>query len=181
MSEFDPVFYDETTDVGRLNQLFDELTEKRFISVNVFVGAVRAALDLHGITLPHLDVEGADGYDSAGATVEDGKFVQAGITDGANVNMYAPPVDGEWIFNIKNGSDETADSDVYLYMIADRDDEGVFECYVQLVNGDEVDDLTGTENLDNDYPELVGDIAGETEWLAQQRHVKDIDEAPPGA
>lgn len=173
------LFHDETTDVARLNKLLDELTEKRFIGVNVFVAAVRGALDLHGMTLPMLDVEGA----GPGATVMDGKFVQAGVTDGANVNMYAPPVDGTFIFNIKDARDVEADSDVYLYMIAEREDDGVFACYAQLVNSEELEELLSTDPLDHEFPELVGDIAGETEWLKQQRHLnggaRDVDEAPP--
>jgi hypothetical protein len=177
------IFHDETTDVFRLNQLLDDLTEKRFITVNVFVAAVRGALDLHGITLPMLDVEGAHGYDKTGASVEDGKFVQAGITDGSNVDMYAPPVDGEFIFNVKDIHDTDGPSDIYLYMLAEREEDGVYACYAQLVNGDELEELMSSDPLDDEFPELVGDIAGETDWLKQQRHLnggaRDVDEAPP--
>jgi len=176
------IFHDETTDVARLNTLLDDLTEKRFITVNVFVAAVRGALDLHGITLPMLDVEGFPAT-GPGPTAMDGKFVQAGVTDGANVNMYAPPVDGEFIFNVKCSHDVDGPSDIYLYMIAEREEDGVFACYAQLVNGDELEELVSSDPLDKEFPELVGDLAGETEWLAQQRHLnggaRDVDEAPP--
>ncbi len=154
------IFYDEATDVYRLNQLLDDLTDKRFISVNVFIDAVRAAMGLHGITLPMLDPEHADKTGS---------------------DMYAPMTDGLWIFNVLNSADLNAESDVYLYMIADQDDDGVWECYAQLVNGKELEELLSTDPLDYEFPELVGDVAGETEWLAQQRHIgnHDVDEAPP--
>jgi hypothetical protein len=170
------IFHDETTDIYRLNQLLDDLTEKRFVSPVVFVAAVRGACDLHGITLPHLEIEGVDGV-----TVEDGKFIQAGIECPINPEMYAPPSDGEFIFNVKDQHDMDSESDVYLYMIADRDDDGVWECYAQLVNGGELEELLSTDPLDDEFPELVGDIAGETEWLKQQRHLgtSDVDETPP--
>lgn len=183
----DITFFNEDTDVARMNVLLEELCSKRFIAVNVFTAAVRAVAELHGILLPLLDVEGADGQDQAGPTVADGKFVQAGITDAANVNMYAPPFEGTWVFNVISGAALDAPSDIYLYMIAEREDDGIYGCYAQLVDGDELQDLLSTDNLDDEFPELVGDVAGETPWDEQQRHVgnstgnnwDEVDVGPP--
>lgn len=163
---------DEATDVDRLNELLDAITAKRFISPVIFVQAVRSACALHGIALPLLDIEGTNG-----PTVEDGKFVLARISSPQALDMYAAPTEGEYIFHCEDGNGNITDT--YLYMVVDRDDEGLYDAYAQLVSEDELHDVLNVD--EKDYPELVGDISGETKYLAQTRRSRGdmVDETPP--
>lgn len=169
-----PEFYDEATDVDRLNLLLDAITAKRFVSPIIFAQAVRGACDLHGITLPLLDIEGGNG-----PSVEDGKFVLAGISDPKNPNMYAPPDECEHTFHVEDGDGDI--SDIYLYVVCDKDlESGYYECYAQLVNEEELHDVLNMD--EKDFPE-VDDT--ESNYLKQTRHARSgiagdvLDDMPP--
>jgi hypothetical protein len=137
------------------------------------VGVIRAALDLAGITLPKLEVEGGPDSNS----VEDGKFILHGVQK--DPEMYAPPTEGEWLWKIKDadGPDGDYDDNLHLYIVINRDDENLIECYAQILQGDdEVSMITNMDDItDKEYQELVGNVAGETPYIAQQRHVGNSD------
>ena len=142
-----------------LNGLLDAITEKRFASPTVFIQAVRAVCELHGINLPILEIEGEDG-----PTAQDGKFVLARVSNPLNPDMYAAPDEGEYIFNVEG-------TEFYLYIVVDHDDDDAYDCYAQVVSEDELSDVMDAE-LD-DFPELVGDKNGETEYEKHVRHAEN--------
>lgn len=161
-----------STEVDRLNGLLDAITAKRFISPVIFVQAVRGACGLYGIPLPILDIEGKDG-----ATSDESKGILFGIADPSAPAMYAAPVEGEYVFHCEDGNGDITEH--YLYLVVDRDDEGLYECYAQLVEEDELQSLLNIN--EKEYLELVGDVSGETEYLAQTRHSRGdmVDGTPP--
>lgn len=179
-----PEIYDCVTDIDRLNAILDKLTAKRFANAGLVIKAVRAALDLHGMTLPHLDVEGEQG-----PTAQDGPYIQANIATAAGnpLDMNSPrgstPVEAEYLFKIidadgpdnqaKGGNDKDNDDDLYLYIVIDLDEENLIDAYAQVVHEDEVDDLTDYNLGARLFPELVGDISGETKYEKQVRHTRD--------
>lgn len=167
-----PTSYDDVEDLKRFNMLLDAITAKRFLSPTIFAQAVRGACDLHGIVLPLLDIEGGNG-----ATVEDGKFILARVSDPTNPDMYAPPFECEHIFNVLSHDGEVAD--LHLYIVCDRDEKGLYDCYAQVVDHDDLQDLLNVD--EKDFPELVGGISGETEYLQQTRHSRGdvVDDTPP--
>jgi len=147
-TETDPVFYDEAADIGRLNIMLDELTERRFASPIVFAGTIRQALELFSITLPILPIEG---------------------TDPPSVDGVDPiPNDGEYVFQLADAQGDT-NNDVYLYVVCDKDDDGFYTGYAQVVNGDDLSELMDQDLLDREFPELVGDDNGETDYIKQVR------------
>ena len=172
MSEnIDLELFNDASDIGRLNDLLDKLTEKRFTSASLASSTVRAALDLYGIRLPILDI---DGYSRD--TMFEGRAVQLGATT-ANCEISAPPVEGEYLFNIsgKEADDEIdEDNDIYLYFVVSLDDF-LYDAYAQIVTKEEADSVMGHEFDEKDFPEVVGDIAGETTWDKMQRHNGNYD------
>lgn len=163
-----PTYYDEATDVTRLNELLDAITAKRFVSPVIFVQAVRGACDLHGITLPLLDIEGTNG-----ATPEEGKFILARITNPSAPDMYAAPTEGEYVFHCEDGDGDI--TEIYLYLVCDRDEKGYYECYAQLVNEDELHDVLNMD--ERDFPE----VPEENEYANQVRRSRGepVDDTPP--
>jgi hypothetical protein len=133
-----PTSYNPVADLERFNVLLDAITEKRFLSPTVFSQAVRGACDLIGVTFPLLE------------------FEENGV----------PPEEGEWIFNIEDSDGNVTDT--YIYIIIDRDEEGLYECYAQIVSDDELQDLLNMD--EREFPGLVGDVSGETDYLKQTRH-----------
>jgi hypothetical protein len=173
MTEFvnsQPEFYDETTDVHRLNTLLDDITAKRFVAPILFVQAVRGALDLHGITLPHIDIEGKNGM-----TPEEGPAILAGVTNPLAPDMYAAPFDGEYIFHVEDAHGDI--SDIYLYMVCDKDFEGLFECYAQLVNEDELSEVMEIAD-DREYPEIPDETPAQV-IARKTKGERGLDDGPP--
>lgn len=164
-----PTIHSEGHGVERVNELLDKLTSKRFVTSELAVRTIRAALDLTGITLPHLEVEG-----TTGSTTMDGHAAQLGVTSKTDPDMTAPPTEGEWFFKIKDsdGPDGDFDDDLYLYIVLNRDEEGYIECYAQILLEDELDEVGNMDNISvKDYTDLVGDVSGEDTWLKSQRHI----------
>ncbi len=167
-----PTLYNDAADIGRLNGLLDQITSKRFSDPAVAAQAIRAALDLHGITLPRMPVEGSP------PTTADGHAAQLGVVDRANPDMYKAPREGEWSWKIKdaNGPDGDSDDDLHLYIVMNVADEngfeGLIEVYAQVLDSEELEEVENMDDVtDKDYEALVGDIAGETDYLEKQRHI----------
>lgn len=167
----EPTYYDEATDVTRLNELLDAITAKRFVSSVIFVQSVRAACDLHGITLPILDIEGSNG-----PTVAEAPGILYRADSPTAPQMYAAPTEGEYVFHCEDGDGDI--SEIYLYMVADKDDEGLYECYAQLVNEDELHTVLNME-LDRDYPEVEKETFLDMTRHARGDAVQDQDDTPP--
>lgn len=166
-----PEFYDEATDVNRLNLLFDAITAKRFVSPVIFAHAVRGACDLHGITFPLLDIEGTNG-----PTVADGKFVLTRVSDPKNPDMYAAPDECEHVFHVEDGDGDI--SDIYLYIVCDKDEIGFYECYAQLVNEEELHTVLNME-FDRDFPEAEKETFLDLTRHARGDTITDQDDTPP--
>jgi hypothetical protein len=172
----DPTIYSEGLTVERINDLLDKLTAKRFANASVAAQTIRAALDLAGITLPVLEVEGGTGG-YFGPTSADGPAILAGISSMTNPTMYQPPSEGEWLFKIKDsdGPDDDFDDTLNLYIVMNIDDENLIECYAQILTDDEVPIIANMDNItDKEYAELVGDRAGETDYDKQIRHTIQV-------
>ena len=167
-----PTIYNDAADIDRLNDILDKITSKRFSDAAVAAQAIRAALDMAGITFPRLPVEAAP------ATTADGHAAQLGLTDRSTPRVKNPPREGEWTWKIKDadGPDDDADDDLHLYVVmnvADEDGfEGLIEVYAQVLTSDELEVIQNMDDVtDKDYEDLVGDIAGETDYLEKQRHI----------
>jgi hypothetical protein len=164
----EPEFYNEATDVSRLNGLLDAITAKKFVSPVIFCQAVRGACDLHGITLPLLDIEGTNG-----ATSDESKGILYGVSSPDAPAMYAAPVEGEYVFHVEDADGDI--SDIYLYMVCDQDEKGYFECYAQLVDEDE---LQSVLNMDErDLPEVPDDNK-QADQVRRSRG-EPVDDTPP--
>jgi hypothetical protein len=181
----EPTIYNDGMTVERLNALLDTITIKRFLSAALAAQTIRAALDLHGITLPILEVEGGQGG-YYGPTSADSKFILHGVHSGTNPEMYAPPTEGEWTFKIvdADGPDGDFDDNLTLYIVMDQDEDNLIECYAQVVDDAELDDLINMDDklTDFDYQTQVGgsiddqdrpdsDRSGESKYQKQIRHV----------
>jgi hypothetical protein len=172
-AERDPIIYSNGDQVDRVNDLLDQLTAKRFACAAVCAQILRTSLELAGIQLPLLEVE-IPYEGSGGGSVADGKFILHGVETGSDPAMYAPPTEGEWLFKIvdSDGPDDDYDDYLHLYIVMDLDEQNLIECYAQILSDDEVGDVMNMDNVSaKDYEELVGDVAGETDWLKQQRHI----------
>jgi len=169
-----PTIYSEGMTVERINEILDRITAKRFISAPVAVQAIRAAMDLAGITLPVLEVEGGVGG-NFGATVADGPSILRGTSSMSNPTAYQPPSEGEWVFKIQDADGPDYDFDDYLnlYIVMDLDDQNLIECYAQILTDDELDSVLNMDSdpAAKDYPELTGDVAGETDYIKRIRHI----------
>jgi hypothetical protein len=197
--QLSPTVLVSDNDVGRLNQLFDMLTAKQFISPTVFTQAIRQALNLHGINLPLLEIEGTGGVptivpardtDGDDDGDEDDGVDHPRIDDG----YTAPPVDQEVVFLIhsmpplEDMPEMDEDSGLYLYIVIDRNEKGLYDCYAQIVSADELADIMDDDVLEREFPEIVGDSDGETDYERQVRHTDsdesgdttdDVDNGPP--
>jgi len=164
--------YDEVTDIKRFNDLLDAMTLKPYVSPVLFVQGLRAACDLHGITMPLTDMEGSDG-----PTVQDSMGILYRANSPHKPQFYAPPTEGEYAYNIMDGNGEL--TDLFLYFVVNKDEEtGFYDCYAQIVDDDDLQDL-----LDFEMPELKAPIQDDN-YLRQVRHassshVVDLDDAPP--
>lgn len=180
MSNETPTVWSEGITVERLNSLLDQVTSKPISNASLAAQIIRAALQLHGFTLPVLEVEGGQGG-YYGRTSADGPAILAGISAMTDPAMYAPPAEGEWIFKITDadGPDNDFDDDLYLYIVMDMVDMGkklglAVDAYAQVLSGEDLDILS-----DDDYQEAVGggneaehegDRAGESDYQKKIRH-----------
>jgi hypothetical protein len=186
----EPTIHSEGLTVERLNALLDTLTIKRFLSAALAAQTIRAALDLHGITLPILEVEGGSGG-YFGPTSADGKSILAGVHSGTDPKMFQPATEGEWTFKIvdADGPDDDFDDHLSLYIVMDQDEDNLIEAYAQVVDDEDLDDLMNMDDrmTDFDYQTQVGgsidnqerpdsDRAGESEYQKQVRHAGDYRE-----
>jgi len=169
-----PISYDEVADLSRFNELLESITEKLFVSPMVFAQAVRAACDLYGIVLPPLEVEHI-GWTSP----MDGESVLTGETETDHPTGEELPDNEEIIFNIEDSDGNL--QDIYLYLIMERTEQGLYDCYAQLVNDEDLEDL-----LTLNRPEKTLDL--NTSYLDQVRHAngndgttgdREIDDGPP--
>jgi len=172
-----PTIVNDGADIGRLNDLFDRMLEKPYVSPKVAIDAIRAALDLHGILLPKLDVEAQ----TEGPNTLDALSI---LMSGKRISR--PSWDCEYLFKIndadhdedvkagKVGRDDW-DNYLYLYIVLDCNEElGVYEAFAQVVDADDVDALIYADipqELADLYPDLMGaDVNGETPYEKQVRH-----------
>lgn len=160
--------HDDVTDINRFNDLLDAITEKRFVAPAIFIQAVRAACDLHGIVLPLLPIEGENGN-----TVSDGHAILIGATSATKPTMSVPHDECEEVLHIEDGNGNVTDT--YLYIVVDKDEEGLYECYAQIVDDDELKDVINM--VEKDYPELVKT----NKYLKQTSATRGdiVDDTPP--
>jgi hypothetical protein len=178
-----PTIHSEGLTVERLNSLLDKLTSKPYASAALATQSVRAALDLHGITLPPLEVEGGSGG-NYGSSVADGPSILHGVHGGTDPKMYSPPAEGEWLFKVKDsdGPDDDFDDHLYLYVVMDHiimpEIGNAVDCYAQIISDEDVEDIAAMK--DDDYQDAVGagnsaehegDRSGESEYQKQVRHI----------
>lgn len=165
-----PTIYNEHPDIERLNGLLDQVTSKPFLDPTLAIRTVRAALDLYGITLPIIDeVEQKIAGPQVANTAID--------STGNSPVEVSEPTDGgvELLYNIEDadGPDGDADDGWYLYLCIERDVEtGFWEAYAQVVQEDDAEALINMdpEELQRSFPDLIGDVSGETEYEKQIRH-----------
>jgi hypothetical protein len=179
-----PTIHSEGITVERLNSLLDTLTIKKFLSAALAAQTIRAALNLHGIILPILEVEGGSGG-NFGPTVADGPSIIHGVHSGTDPKMHEPQTEGEWTFKIvdADGPDNDFDDHLNLYIVMDQDENNLIECYAQIVTDADLDDLVNMDDslTDLDFQrevggsidgaEVEGDRSGESLWQKQQRHI----------
>lgn len=173
-----PTIHSEGITAERLNSLLDKITEKPFTNAALAIQAIRAALDLHGITLPVLEVE------KGGTTTADGHSIQVGTSSMQNPDMYAPPVEGEWLYKIvdADGPDDDFDDYLYLYIVMDllhdKDLGNMIDCFAQIISSEDIETIANMK--DDDYQDEVGagnsadhigDRAGESIYQKQVRHI----------
>ena len=119
------VLFDDNSDVFRLNNTLDHLCDKKFADPKIAISCFRKALELYGIMLPILDIE----------------------------NEHTPKeFDFEEIFKITSVED-LGDNTLYFYITIEKCDEnnpGLYEAYAQIVDEDELDDLTDEDNDNNE-------------------------------
>jgi hypothetical protein len=161
MSNEKPTVYNEGFGVDRLNALLDQLTSKRFFTAALAIQTIRAALDLHGITLPVVPAEHPD---------------QRKVNwNGSRGNWEGEEYEYLWHLDnndTPNSDQGDRDNKLNLYIVINKDEDGVYDVYAQILYDDEVETITSMDNLtDKDYEELVGDEAGETAWLKNTRNI----------
>jgi|GEM_PF-3605409 len=181
MTNETPTIYNEGYTVERLNSLMDEVTSKRFLSAALAAQTIRACLDLHSISLPHLEVEGG-----SGTTTADGPFILQGVQSMDNPNMYAPPTEGEWLFKIQDsdGPDNDFDDTLWLYIVMDMDEDNLVDCFAQVITDKDLDDISKyTDMTDDEYQDQKGrldyiphegDRSGESEYQKDIRHIGSL-------
>lgn len=178
-----PHTYLDKPHLVRLNTILTQLTGKLFLSLQVYVDAVRAALDFHGFKLPHLDCEQVTDGPKLGIAYGDLKH-GPGFEDNRNTPTVAPEF--EYVFELKYDQPtknyDGKDPEEYLYMVASQvklEGEGNFwECYAQVVNAEELEELTANDEDPRQFPDLSGDASGETEYLKLQRHTNTSGTSP---
>jgi hypothetical protein len=145
----EPVSFDSVVDIGRANDLLDQITLKPFTSPTIFITAVRAVLDLHGIVLPMMELDGLDPVP-------------------LSIDVQDPvEVEGEYVYPIE---DERGDqTDAYIYIIVNRNDQGHYECYAQVVDQEELEFLVSIDPAD--YPDT--DTPDQTSYLTKIRHAEN--------
>ena len=185
MSNEVPTIWSEGLTVPRLNALLDLLTAKKFVSAALAAQTIRAALNLHGIILPILEVEGGvNGHYTA--TVADGPDILRGGSMSAPEG-HAPQTEGEWLFKIKDadGPDNDFDDYLSLYIVMDLDEHNFIECYANILTDGELDSIAAMDDMtDDDFQKAVsgtfdgdihaGDINGESEYQKRIRHIGTI-------
>ena len=164
----EPIRYDDVSDIARFNELLDAVSEKLFIAPGHFVQAVRAACNLEGISLPLLDIEGQNG-----PSPDMGKDALIyGIT------QVVTPLEGEYVFNIEDPQGSV--QDIYLYITVNMTENGLFDCYAQIVDDEHLHDLLNmapedyTPDIHNNYLEKVRRASGTN--IATNT---DMDDGPP--
>ncbi len=180
MTEFtnqEPTVWDDDSDVTKLNHILDKMCAKKFSCPLVAIQCFRAALDFFGLTLPELEIE-----ESGDTSPQDGPSIQSGITRpdpvAAGISHFNDyPYETLFKITDADGPDEDWDDDLYLYIAIDKV-EPYYECYAQVINKNELDDINNAteEMADKDYPEVVGDESGETQYLKQTRHARGDEE-----
>ena len=131
----DSILFDTNSDVARLNTMLDHLCERKFADPKVAISCFRKALELYGVMLPILDLENEH-------TMKEDDF--------------------EETFKITNVEDDT----LYFYITIEKCDEnhpGLYEAWAQVVEEDELDDLSdeAEDEFDAEDEIPVKSITGE--------------------
>jgi len=154
--------------LDRLNYTLDSITLLPYLSPTIFVQGVRMALHKWGLLLPLQDIEGttvptivpARDMDDNDDGDEDDGIDHPRINDG----YHAPPDEMEEAFAVD-------DSGLYLYMVVDRTEKGLYDCYAQMVTLDELAEIWGTDDGgEEEDKDIVGGDTGETAYAQLQRH-----------
>lgn len=173
---YDPVIYNDLADIERLNDLLDQVTERPFLSPQVAVNAVRAALEQAGILLPKLDVErlieGPNTLEAA-SYLATGQRIPASSYD-CEYLMHL--TDSDHIEDLKHELDEDWDDRLYFYFVMDRNEKlGIYEVYAQILDEEDVNEVVLADipaamaSADLDLPDDE-DVSGEDPYLRQVRH-----------
>lgn len=170
-----PTIVNDAADIHRLNTLLDQITARPYLSPTIAVQAIRGALDIHGLKLPHIDIESqaiGPNQQDALSYLSTGKRADRETSD---TEYLFKIVDADRDEDLKHGVAFDWDDRLYLYIVMDRhEDIGVWEVFAQICDVDEVDDLLHADIPDAllDQPEdLHGkDVNGESPYLRQIRH-----------
>ena len=179
-----PTIYNEGITVERLNSLLNQITSRPFQTAALAAQTIRAALDLNGITLPMLEVEGGNGRTSA-----DGPSIINHLATMSNPTKNEPPSEGEWLFKITDadGPDDDFDDHLHLYIVMDLINEdpdigNVIDCFAQVLSTEDLDALGEFDDpTDPEYQAQKGgsfntsthdgDRSGESDYQKQIRHI----------
>ena len=166
--EVEPMIYNDQPDIAKLNELLEDILAKPFTSSFVAVQAIRAALDLFGITLPKTDIE---------QDIEGPKSLDA--LSMLHAGKRPPPADTdcEYAFKITPAHvkpDEDGEVEgLYLYMVINLDDDtGHYDAYATVVDDADLNKLINIDvpAVDHENPDQEGDDSGETKWNQRIRH-----------
>lgn len=166
--EVTPMIFNDQPDVAKLNELLEDILAKPFQSSFVAVQAIRAALDLFGITLPKLEIEQDAEKPSSIAALT---MLHAG--------KRIPPADTdcEYAFKINPLAIDQDDGEVdgwYLYMVINREPEhnNHYDAYATIVDSKDLDKLINIDipEIEHENPEQIGDDSGESDQNRLSRH-----------
>lgn len=96
-----------------------------------------------------------------------GTLERYGILLPAESNLQQLSLEGEYIYQL-------GDSGQYVYSVHNLSPEGEVEGYAQIVDGDELAELTALDTDENDVDEPVND-SGPTEWMKYPKARRDDD------
>lgn len=95
-----------------------------------------------------------------------GTLERYGIILPAHSNLQQLSLEGEYVYQL-------GDSGQYIYMVHNLNPEGEVEAWAQLVDGEELEDLTSLDTDENDVD--VNNTSGPTEWMKYPKARRDDD------
>jgi hypothetical protein len=96
-----------------------------------------------------------------------GTLERYGVILPAHSNMQQLSLEGEWVY-------ELGESDHYVYIVHNLDDEGAVEGYAQIVDADELEDLIELQG-DDDETSVEPQDSGPSEWMKYPKARRDDD------